>query len=93
MLVPFVYNEDRSRLVDQDCLFPGENTIAILSSPLFRIDNSLLAFMNSFDYQTWVLIMVSFLALIIINISKTINFESKFYIVLDYFFILLGRGS
>jgi hypothetical protein len=37
--------------------------------------------------------MVSFLALIIINISKSINFESKFYIVLDYIFIFLGKGS
>jgi hypothetical protein len=92
-LVPFAHDEERVNLVDYSYLVPGEKAIAILSSPSVIDDNRFSKFLTSFDSHIWILILISYLLLTIINIFITRAFKFKLNIALDFVFIFLGRGT
>jgi len=88
----YIYNQERSFVVNYLNLMPQSKPMAIMSSPDIVMDNSLSNITRIFQTKVWILILMLFLLILLTNTIQVKVFETKMFIALDYYSLLLCKG-
>ena len=91
----FVFNDERSTIVDYPCLYPGMSLLSILSKP--RKSYNDIHIEDLYEHGVWIVLLILFTLIISVNllIAKTNSTANVRYfeIILDYLSLIFGQGN
>jgi hypothetical protein len=88
----FQFNLERAKAADYLQILPFGKALSVLSSPQFVNERNMFKLFNGFSIEVWVLLILSFLMVIWLNILKINNWNLRFFTVIDYLAVLIGKG-
>ena len=91
-MVIFSHTDSRGQALDFPLILLSDTSLAILSSPRFDENQTLIELIKYFDKMTRFLILISFLSLILISCKSIDRLMDRLLLAIDFFGLSLGRG-
>jgi hypothetical protein len=79
-------------VADFPLLTLSSEKVTILSSPIAIRKNNFDSIFEVFQFNVWILILLSYLIIILINIYKSKSLHLKIYVSIDYLSLLIGQS-